>query len=234
MLEPLQYFYTKDKLDTSIIKSITCGEKYVTVLLKDGSLGVCATLLNKVNVKIGDLNKPDFNNIEHRIVVNAYYNALYNNRNNYNIEIDIFDEQDFSKYTNVVMIGFFKSLVKKFEREGINLHIFDKADTDAALTNMVEQIEYIKNADAIVLTSTSILNNTFLEIIEASNTGCDIFMLGPSTIMHQDMFRYNNLKILFGSVFDDNDTRVIDIIASGGGTGVFLPYMHKVFFQNDL
>jgi len=208
MLEPLQYFYTKDKLDTSIIKSITCGEKYVTVLLKDGSLGVCATLLNKVNVKIGDLNKPDFNNIEHRIVVNAYYNALYNNRNNYNIEIDIFDEQDFSKYTNVVMIGFFKSLVKKFEREGINLHIFDKADTDAALTNMVEQIEYIKNADAIVLTSTS--------------------------IMHQDMFRYNNLKILFGSVFDDNDTRVIDIIASGGGTGVFLPYMHKVFFQNDL
>ncbi|MEA3505795.1 MAG: DUF364 domain-containing protein [Bacteroidota bacterium] len=229
MLEPLQRFYKSNKIDTSIIESVTCGEKYVAVLLKDGNLGVCATLMNKVDVKISDLDNFDVNNIEHRIVVNAYYNAFFNNQNQYNIEIDIFDELDFTKYSNVVMIGFFKSLVKKFKKEKIPLHIFDKTDSDSVLTSMQEQIEYIKKADAIVLTSTSILNNTFMDIVDATKPRCDIFMLGPSTIMNKEMLEYRNIKVLFGSVFDNNDYRVIDAIAAGGGTASFIGYMHKVF-----
>ncbi len=229
MTEPLQYFYKKYNIDTSIINSITCGEKYVSVLLKNGNIGVCATLLAEINVGISDLKKPNFKSIEHRIVINAYYNALFNYNNQYNTEIDIFDELDFKKYGNIVMIGFFKSLVTKFKNENIPLYIFDKTESDNILTGMNKQIEHIKKADAIILTSTSVLNNSFLEIVNASQTNCDIYMLGPSTIMHKEMFNYKNIKILFGSVFNNN--KVIEIINNGGGTGAFIKHMHKVFLK---
>ena len=61
---------------------------------------------------------------------------------------------------------------------------------------------------------------------------CDIFTLGPSTIMSNEMFNYRNVKLLFGSIFEPNDILTLKIIQGGGGTKQFMPYMKKVFLQN--
>ena len=233
MQEPLKYFFEKYGLDIQNIKQIVCGEKYVAVVLKNGNLGVCATLDNYVNIEIKDLRFPDLKNLQHRIVLNAYFNATFNYNNQYDSTIDIFDEIDFKKYNKIVMIGFFQSLVKKFESEKIELKIFDKAVQDDKLTDMSKQLSEIAKADALILSSTSVFNNTFLNLINTTKDNCDIYTLGPSTILNEEMFQYRNIKFLFGSIFENNDINSIKIIQQGGGTKQFLPFMNKVYLQSN-
>ena len=203
------------------------------MFLKNGNIGVCATLDNYINVDILDLRFPDLKNIQHRIVLNAYFNATYNYDNLYDTTIDIFNKIEFKKYNTIAMIGFFRSLVEKFENEKIDLKIFDKAEEDNKLTNMSEQLIEVAKADALILSSTTIFNNTFTDIINSTNEDCDIYTLGPSTILNSEMFRYRNIKFLFGSVFDLNDINTIKIIQNGGGTKQFLPFMNKVFLRPE-
>ncbi len=231
MKEPLAYFYEKQGIDLQSIKEIVCGEKYVAVILKNGRIGVCATLMHDVNVSIQDLRFPDLNKIEHRIVINAYFNANYNYQNTYNTTIDIFDKIDFRKYNKIVMVGFFRSLVDKFEKDNIKLTIFDKMENDEKLTDMSDQLKEVSKADALILSSTTVFNNTFLDLIYKTKDGCDIYTLGPSTILNQEMFQYKNIKILFGSVFETNDENTPRIIQQGGGTKQFLAFMDKVYLN---
>ena len=232
MLEPLKYFYEKYGIDIQSIKDIVCGEKYVAVILKNGNIGVCATLMHYVNVSIQDLRFPDLNKTEHRIILNAYFNAHYNYQNTYDTTIDIFNKIDFKKYNRIVMVGFFRSLVDKFEKEKINLTIFDKMENDEKLTDMSDQLTEVSKADALILSSTTVFNNTFLDLIHKTKDGCDIYTLGPSTILNKEMFLYKNIKILFGSVFETNDVNTPKIIQQGGGTKQFLPFMNKVYLSN--
>ncbi|MEE4196830.1 MAG: DUF364 domain-containing protein [Bacteroidales bacterium] len=231
MQEPLNYFFEKYGIDLQTIKQIICGKKYVAVCLKNGNIGVCATLGHYVDVAIQDLRFTDISNIQHRIVLNAYFNAAFNYSNTYDNTMDIFNKIDFTVYSKIVMIGYFKSLVKKFEEEKISLTIFDKMVEDEKLTNMSRQRDEISTADAVVLSSTTVFNQTFTGLIEATQDNCDIYTLGPSTIMHPEMFQYRNVKLLFGSVFDPDDINTLKIIENDGGTREFLPFMNKVFLK---
>lgn len=233
MQEPLEYFFEKDGIDLQNISQIVCGEKYTAVKLKNNNIGVCATLDNYVNVDIKDLRFPDLNNTQHRIVLNAYFNASYNYKNKYNTSSDIFNKIDFKMYNKIVMIGFFRSLVEKFEAENINLEIFDKAVEDDKLTDMSKQLSAVNQSDALILSSTTVFNNTFLDLINATNAKCDVYTLGPSTILNKEMFRYRNIKVLFGSIFEANDVNTMKIIQEGGGTRQFLPLMKKVYLNGE-
>ncbi len=72
-------------------------------------------------------------------------------------------------------------------------------------------------------------NGTFKVVTDSVSAHCDVFMLGPSTIMHDDMFKYTRVKALFGSVFKPHDKTVLNIIRAGGGTPEFSGHMQKVF-----
>jgi uncharacterized protein (DUF4213/DUF364 family) len=231
MKEPIEYFFEKYGIDLKSINEIICGEKYVAVLLKNGQVGVCATLNNYVNIDVRDLKIADVKNVQHRIVLNAYFNAVFNYQNEYDTTSDIFDKINFKKYDKIVMTGFFRSLVKKFEHENIDLIIFDKAEDDDKLTDMSEQIAEVAKADALILSSTSVFNNTFMDLVNATKDTCDIYTLGPSTILNKEMFQYKNIKFLFGSIFVPNDINTLKIIQQGGGTKQFLPFMDKVFLK---
>jgi len=231
MKEPIEYFFEKYGIDLKSINQIICGEKYIAVLLKNGQVGVCATLNNYVNIEARDLQFADVKNVQHRIVLNAYFNAVFNYQNEYDTTSDIFDKIDFKKYNKIVMTGFFRSLVKKFERENIDLIIFDKAEEDDKLTDMSKQLAEVAKADALILSSTSVFNNTFLDLINATKEKCDVYTLGPSTILSKEMFQYQNLKFLFGSIFEPNDVNTLKIIQQGGGTKQFLPFMDKVYLN---
>jgi len=231
MQEPIEYFFEKYGIDLKSINQIICGEKYVAVLLKNGKVGVCATLDNYVNIDARDLKIANVKNVQHRIVLNAYFNAVFNYQNKYDTTSDIFDKIDFKKYDKIVMTGFFRSLVKKFENENIDLTIFDKAEQDDKLTDMSQQLEEISKADALILSSTSVFNNTFMDLVNATKDTCDIYTLGPSTILNKEMFQYRNIKFLFGSIFVPNDINTLKIVQQGGGTKQFLTFMDKVYLK---
>ena len=226
--EPLKHFVGKHGVDISEIDKIVCGRKYSAVLLNNGNIGACANLLNHVEVKIDDLKPPDLNKIEHRIILNAYFNAHLNYLNHYEKSVDIFEGIDFMNYKNIVMIGLFKPLLEKFKENNIKTHVFDMIKENGGLIPIENEIEYIQKADAIILSATTIANGTFMDIVTHSRENCDIFLLGPSSIMNRDMFEYKNIKKIFGSIFKSYDKKVLNTIKNGYGTKAFLQFGKKV------
>lgn len=229
--EPLIILLNKYNFDFSMIKKIVCGKKYFAVQLQNGNIGVCATLGNNVSFDNHKNNIADINNVSGRIILNAYYNALLNYENIYKKEIDIFDEIDFRQYNNIVMIGYFDSLEKKFKEGNIHVSIFDKLIIKNGIIDDNLQSEYIVKADALIISSTTIFNNTFINILNNTSDNCKIFMLGPSSILSTEMFAYKNIKGIFGSVFHDD--KVLEIINDGCGTKDFLKYGSKVFLLKN-
>lgn len=229
--EPLTHYVNKYGISVSQLDRIIIGSKYSAVQLKNGHIGVCSNLRKKFDVDILELQNPDLENTNHRILITAYFNALLNYNNKYIRTADIFDKINFKNIKNIVMIGMFKPILKKFEESNIDVSVFDMRDNTNEVLPYKNEMEYVAKADAIILTSTSIFNRTFMDIIKNSKESCHIFLLGPSTIMNTDMFSYKNIKCIFGSVFNRFDDRVLDTISKGEGTRKFLPFGKKVFLQ---
>ncbi len=228
--DPIRHFYKKAGYNPRLIKELVVGEKYTAVILQDGRLGVCATLGNVMGRITADF-QADLKNPVHRIILNAYFNALLNYDNEYEEGRDIFEEIPFDNYNQVVMVGWFRTLHKKFRDKGLPVKAYDILEKSKYLDPLEEMHGAVRKADALVVSSTTIFNKTLKEITDLASAECDIFMLGPSTIMHPDMFRHTPVKALFGSVFKLHDKAVINIIKSGCGTPEFSGHMRKVFLK---
>lgn len=228
MTEPLIHFNKIYPFDKNQIGQLVIGEKYVGIMLKNGQTGVCSTLKNDVVFDIGNKPNIDLNDLNHRIVYNAYINAILNYHNSYKANKDIFDAIEFSQKNNIVMIGYFRPLVKKFAEEKIPINIFDLYEQDHNIQPVSQQKQALKEAGTVILTSTSIFNNTFKDIVQQTKHDCDIYLLGPSSILHPHMLTFRNIKNIFGAVFKKNDPRILEAIENGNGTQTFLPFGTKV------
>ena len=229
MNEPLKHFFSIYNFDKSQIKKVARGEKYIAVMLENGQIGVCATLKNKLAFDMDKSYTLNLDRIDHRIFYNAYLNALLKYDNEFAEDKDIFNRIDFNNYSNLVMVGFFKPLVEKLRKNGINLSVFDLYSNDDNILQLKHQDEYVRKADGLILTATSIFNGTFTDIVNATDGFCDVFILGPSSILHKDIMQYKSIKTIFGTIFRKHDRQVLDIISEGYGTRYFQPLGKKVY-----
>ncbi|MCK5839292.1 MAG: hypothetical protein KAG99_05555 [Bacteroidales bacterium] len=221
-IEPLAFLLNKYDFEIDRIEKISTGEKYTAVLLKNGNIGVCANLGHIINPGKSYYVNLDLKNFSHRIVVNAYFNALLNYSGNCKSDADIFDAIDFAKYNKIVMVGFIKPVAEQLKNEGVSFSVFDLQKEDRVLTPIVEQKKFMKEADVVILSSTSLSNGTFIDSINVTKSSCDIYMIGPSSIMAKEILDYKNIKMIFGAAFNKSDNRVLNIIQEGGGTRTFL------------
>lgn len=129
------------------------------------------------------------------------------------------------------MVGFSKPIVEKFQEDNIPITAFDYRKSDPLLSSNSKQKKLLRKADSVILTSTSIFNMTFINIINKTNNDCDIFMLGPSSIMAQDLLQSKNIKMIFGATFKKFDNRVLEVIKNDGGTRKFLKFGKKRILQ---
>ncbi len=219
-MDPIKDLYNEYGFELNSIDKIVFGDTYVAVILENGFIGLSANLMNIKDFNREELNNLDFSNNSHRNVLNAYYNAMLNNVEQEFISIDIFDFINFSDYSNIVMTGFSKPMYKKLQLNNIKLSIFDESinpDDNPLIINQEKQEEYLSDADMVILTSTSLMNATFCDILKYTNYGCDIFLFGASTLLSQYMFKYSKIKGLFGTVFTPGDKQILNIVAEGHG-----------------
>jgi len=226
----LQKLFAKYPFNQDVLADIIFGDNHCAVQLTNGNVGVCSTLGTRLIGDVSVLSNPDFSCIEHRIIANAWVNA----NANYNLNPcgvgNIFDAINFARFKNIVMVGYFESLANTFKEKGIEVAIFDLDSDEKPVESIDNQSEYLSKADAIVLTATSIFNMTFGKVLSQSNPKADIFVLGPSTPIDLLMFSDSRVKVLFGTLFNKDDSRVLDIIRSGGAAKTFLPLAKKVYF----
>lgn len=203
------------------------GAKYVAAIDENGNIGVSATL--GVGVDSVNLTSLNFDKVNDRIIANALVNTIVNYNADMNGNGDIFGVINFDRYRSIVMIGYFGSLVKKFENKNITVNAFDLDQLEMPVLPIEQQADYLQKSDCVIVTSTSIANGTFLGILNNTPLSSDIYLLGPSTPMDDSFFQYPQVKGLFGSVFRPNDKETLDIILSGGGTRQFIQNMQKVY-----
>lgn len=213
----------------SELKRAVFGAKHCAVELVNGNIGICSTLGIVLSHDSGVLRLSDYSRVEHRIVLNAWVNA----KANYTLPIsgngDIFDVIDFSSYSNTVMIGYFGSLYEKFRQSGTPVTVFDLDSADKPVAPIEYQKEYLGRADAVVLTATSISNNTFNPIIANTAENVDVFILGPSTTLDRDLLNHPKVRGLFGSRFSQFDDQILDMIELVMETRSMLPFINKVY-----
>jgi uncharacterized protein (DUF4213/DUF364 family) len=232
-LDPIVFFYQKFGYKPEEIARLSIGTNYVGIMLKNGQIGVAATLKNPMPENVNVFTEPKFDVFFHRVVLVAYYNALLNYSNTYDYEADIFQELRFDNYKNLVMVGLFETLYTNLSNAGISVTVFDADKSDSRTKPMKDQGKIMKQADAAIITSTSIINGSFNQLLSFVPKTCDVFLLGPSGTLSVELFALANIQCVFGSVFDLFNYQVLDVIEAGAGTKGFLPYLHKVFIKNS-
>jgi uncharacterized protein (DUF4213/DUF364 family) len=225
-MNPLEYFFQKVGFEAQKIKQFVYGQKYAVIELTDGYCGVCGH-----TSKLSDTSVPssiDLENEMHRIVYVCYLNALFN-REFDALEPSSFVEQiEKNAYKNIVMVGLFRPLLKRYEQRGIYPLVFDHSKSDPGLIPMHEQPEKLKNADLLILSATTLANNTFVGIMQAIGIHTKVAMTGPSSLLHPDFFKFIPNGIISGMVFKPNNPELIQCIKNGFGTQHFKIFGKKV------
>jgi uncharacterized protein (DUF4213/DUF364 family) len=223
---------------------LSLGLGYTAVTTSDGGIGLSYTyfgdkkscmVLNKhidYEGKSADqlLEKIKSANTVERSMALALINAL-----NYSKALKLPEDQDnklmFSQFKvgkdrKIAMVGYFPPLVKTFEEMGVSLEILD---ISRGLGQKEEFYNQLKNwAQVILLTSTSVLNNSTEEILAHVGEKSKTVMLGPSTPMVAEAFEHLPVHMLAGTVPVDKE-KTLKAIRHGMGTPVLHKHSRKVF-----
>jgi uncharacterized protein (DUF4213/DUF364 family) len=228
------------------ITILSLGLGYTAVTTSDGGIGLSYTyfgdkkscmVLNKhidYEGKSADhlLEKIKSENTVERSMALALINAL-----NYNEALNLpeddnnkimFSKLKISKGRKIAMVGFFGPLVRHFEKMEVSLEILD---ISRGLGQKEEFYDKLKNwAQVILLTSTSVLNNSTEEILAHAGEKAKTVMLGPSTPMVPEAFEHLPVHMLAGTVPVDKEM-TLKAIRHGMGTPVLHRYSRKVFLE---
>lgn len=133
----------------------------------------------------------------------------------------LFETLGIGPSAKVAMVGFFKPLVMILESKGATVEVIDEF---RAMGKKKTFYQKLRNwADAALITSTSLLNNTFEEIMAHVGTNVQAALLGPSTPMVADAFcDWPAIKALAGTVPLDKE-KILKSVRHGLGT----PYLHR-------
>jgi uncharacterized protein (DUF4213/DUF364 family) len=223
---------------------LSLGLGYTAVTTSDGGIGLSYTyfgdkkscmVLNK-HIDYEDisadllLEKIKSDNTVERSMALALINAL-NYKDSLNLPEDhdnkiMFEKFKIGRDRRVAMVGYFPPLVRIFEEMGVSLEILDSS---RGLGKKEAFYDKLKNwAQVLLLTSTSLLNNSTEEILAHAGQNLKSIMLGPSTPMAADAFEHLPVHMLAGTVPVDKE-KTLKAIRHGMGTPVLHKHSRKVF-----
>ena len=243
-LNNILYDLFESKAEEVKIEILSLGLGYTAVTTSDGGMGVAYTCFDSKNTCSVIKNYHDYegrpavdllekiksmNTIERSMalaLINAlnYEEALLLPKDKNN---DImFDKFNIGKGTRVAMVGFFGPLVKIFKERDVLLEIIDIARCLGRKEDFYEKLG--SWADILLLTSTSILNNTTEEILGTVGRDVKAILLGPSTPMVAEAFGHLPVHMLAGTVPLEKE-KVLKAIRHGTGTPVIHRFSRKSF-----
>jgi len=232
------YDFFIEKAKRIDVEVLSLGLGYTAASTSDGGIGIAYTyfaekkscmVLNQTldfegcpAIELLEKIKSD-NHIERSMAL-ALVNAL-----NYQDALKLPEDKDneilsqkfkIQKGTKVAMVGFFGPMVKLFEDRNVSLEILDESRKLGQVEDFYKKLN--SWAEVLLLTSTSILNNTTEEILAHVAGPVKTVMLGPSTPMVGQVFDHLPVHMLAGTVPLDKDN-ILKAVRHGAGT----PILHK-------
>ena len=233
-----------EKAAAVTVDTISIGLGYTAVQTSDGGLGLAYTYLeNKTGCTV---RKDDFNfeskpanlllqkirqphPLEKSMAL-ALVNAL-NHAEALTLPEDpknevLFDHFEIKAGTRVSMVGYFGPLIKVLEGRGAVLDIIDEHRGLGQPELFADRLA--GRTDVLILTSTSLLNETADGILEHLAPGARAVMLGPSTPMIAAAFEGLPVHMLAGAVPVKAD-EIFKGVRFGMGTPVLLRSCRKKY-----
>ena len=238
------YDFFVEKAKKIDIEVLSLGLGYTAATTSDGGIGIAYTYFEEkkscmvLNQRLGFegcpaielLEKIKSDNSIERSMALAVFNAL-----NYQDALKLPEDKDnallserfkIRKGTKVAMVGFFGPLVKLFEEKNVSVEILDKSRKLGRVEDFYKKLN--SWADVLLLTSTSILNNSTEDILRHVGDQVKTVMLGPSTPMVGQIFDHLPVHMLAGTVPLDKDN-VLKAVRHGAGTPVLHRFSRKCY-----
>ena len=228
MTDPLVFLSERCPYNAGNILASVRGKMYFGIMLANGQIGVSSTLGITLETDALLVTKIDLNRQDHRIFQLAYANAVLNYEQEYPLTGDIFDLVQFGKDNPTVMIGYFPPLVEKFRSAGLPLKVFDLQKEHADLSGAAELPSATSAAGQVIISATSLINKSVSEILAYAKTKTDLYLLGPSTPLNEQMRKNFGFTHLFGMIFEPYEFAVMEMIGQGLGTQSFSSKGEKV------
>lgn len=133
---------------------------------------------------------------------------------------------------NVGMIGYFEPLLPFLKEKARSLRIAEhhksREEKARETESLIHDYQELSNCDTIIVTATSLINNSFDTIMDYCRHAF-VILLGPSAPLTTQVFcgRRPNTGIVAGRKVTDID-RVLNIVSCGGGTPFFKSCTRKV------
>jgi uncharacterized protein (DUF4213/DUF364 family) len=230
------------------VETVSIGLGYTAVGTSDGGIGLAYTPLDEkqgCSVVAADVdfeNGPALDLLEqlhssrpvHRAVALALVNAL-NHRAALGLPEDrsnetLLDLLGIRQGTRVAMAGYFGPLMGKLAKHGA---VVEVADTGQGIGDQKEFHDKLAHwAEALIMTSTAILNQTADALLAAAGPQVRTALLGPSTPLLGEAFEGLPVRVLAGTVPLDREA-TFKAIRHGKGTPALIRFARKAYLAID-
>lgn len=251
------------ELGNLTISDVRIGAFLGAVKLSDGSYGIASAIkdsdihcdkkerdfgdftpLQIVGLKVSTLFAHEKNTATVQILKIAALNAFFHRfvkDNSYKIlrNTDPIDILDLNKYKNVAMVGAFHSYINKLSKFNNNLQVLE-LNKDAFLPHHAQYYvsaekykEVISNADLVIITGLTLVNNTFDNLLSAISPNSKSIVIGPSSGIIPDLFFEKQIDIIGGTLIT-NPEKLFPMVSQGAaGYHLFKYCAEKICVLNE-
>ena len=235
-----------DKAAGSKIRNVTLGLGYTAVQTEDGGLGLSYTYFKNKQACTAFKEYADFeavpadqllakiksgNPLERSIalaLINAlnYQSAelLPEDRTN----LKLLERLQIKKGTRAAMVGHIKPLEQKLLQKNARVEVIDQFNKTGSEDSFFRYLQ--SEADVLLLTSTTLLNNSTEMIFSRAGRNIETAVLGPGTPMVPEAFDHLPVVMLCGTVPEDKEN-VLKTVRHGFGTKYIHKFSRKVFMN---
>ncbi|GAU07404.1 DUF364 domain-containing protein [Desulfoplanes formicivorans] len=128
---------------------------------------------------------------------------------------------------HVGMVGFFAPVIPKLKERTGRLDIFEKQDRGPGTLPADAARDILPSCQVAVITSTSIINHTVDDLLNACTNCREVIMLGASTPLLPTVFARTPVTVLSGIIVTQPEN-ILQIVSEGGGMQLFKKNIHKV------
>ena len=217
-----------------IVEDVRIGLGYTAVLLDNGSCGLAYTFRNQLGgcccvlkdaghmkgMKCDDVIRwaKDANLAKSAVGLATINALLQEDIEDYRCD-NIFDNLQVKPEDALGVVGDFGPFLRDIRKQVKDMYVFEKKvqEVQGYLYPEESMDTYLPNCDIVIITSTSIINKTFDNIIKKCQNAREIIMLGPSTPLAPAVFRKYKVTLLAGIIVCEAE-KVLDVVSQGGGT----------------
>ena len=239
-----QFF--EQKAGRVTIESLSIGLGYTLVVTSDGGLGLSYSYFDAKNTCMLNRGYEDPEGSPALVLLEKIFShdplqrslalATINALNHESIATlaeeqsnqDLLAALNIKEGTRVAMVGFFRPLLALFKKQRALVEVLDEGK------NLGEKEAFYQKigswAQVLILTSTTILNNTTEEILGYCPPNIKTVLLGPSTPLVKEPLAHLPIHLLAGTLPLDKE-QILKAVRHGTGTPIIQKFGRKILLD---